>query len=287
MIDNSKVMVTGSDGFIGSNLVRELKKRKAHVTRVDITRDIDIMDRRKLSVAMVGVKYVFHMAVLPYGPCSLLPRKCIDVNIIGTLNVLKAACEAKVKKVVYSSASAVYGNIDFVGNVDERQPLNAESLYGASKIMGELLVRSVCEANGIDYVILRYMNVYGSGQKNGLIPALLNCVADKRPPVIYGDGRQAYDFVNVRDVVRANVLAAESDVSGEAFNIGGGNDISVNEVVRIILKVADSDMVPTYEKKDKSFERRVGSSLKAKRLLGYEPLVKFNEGIGGLLNCRK
>lgn len=275
-------MVTGSDGFIGSNLVAELKRRKAQVVCVDKESGIDITDRPSFYAAMEGVKYLFHMAVLPYGPCSLFPRECVNVNIIGTLNVIQAACDAKVKKVVYSSASAVYGDSDLI--VDERHPLNAGSIYGASKLMGELMVRNLCEKNGVDYIILRYMNVYGSGQKNGLIPVMLNGINERVPPTIYGDGSQSFDFVHVNDVVAANILATESRVTGEAFNIGGDDERTIKEVVDMMLGMAHSDLRPIYKRVEGlQVRRRVGSSRKARDMLGYSPKVDFNEGIKELV----
>ncbi len=281
-LTHSKVMVTGSDGFIGSNLVAELRRRKAQVACVDKDSGVDITDRSSFYAVMEGVKYLFHMAVLPYGPCSLFPRECVNVNIIGTMNVIEAACDDKVKKVVYSSASAVYGDSEFI--VDERHPLNVGSLYGASKLMGELMVRNLCEKNGVDYIILRYMNVYGQGQKNGLIPVMLNGINKGTPPTIYGDGSQSFDFVHVDDVVQANILAAESRVTGEAFNIGGDDERTIKEVVDMMLEMAHSGLMPIYKPVEGlQVKRRVGSSQKARGMLGYNPKVEFNEGIKELM----
>ena len=282
MIENSKVMVTGSDGFIGSNLVAELKRRKAQVVCVDKESGFDITDRPTLYGDMEGVKYLFHMAVLPYGPCALFPRECVNVNIIGTLNVIQAACDAKVKKVIYSSASAVYGDSDLI--VDERHPLNAGSLYGASKLMGELMVRNVCEKNGVDYVILRYMNVYGPGQKNGLIPVMLNGINEGQHPTIYGDGSQSCVFVVVYHVFQSNKLGAVSRVTGGALNNGGVDERTIKAVVDMMLDMAHSDLKPIYKPVEGlQVRRRVGSIQKAMDMLGYSPKVEFNEGIRELI----
>lgn len=279
---NKKAMVTGSRGFIGSHLVVELKRRKAEVVCIDKELGHDILDRDELYVNMQGVDYVFHMAVLPYVPCSISPRECVNVNIVGTLNVAQAAIAAKVKKIVFSSASAVYGDSDMV--VDERHPMNAKTLYGASKLMGELVVRNLCEKNGVDYVILRYMNVYGQGQKNGLIPVILNALKDNAPPTIRGDGLQSFDFVHVNDVVAANVMVAESEISGEAFNIGGENEYTVKQTVEMMLALAHSKIQPIYDY-DANVEsiRRVGDSVKALRMFGYKPKIKFEDGIKELI----
>jgi len=228
---------------------------------------------------MQGVDYVFHLAVLPFNPCTEDMRLCIDTNITGTLNVVEAAAGTRVKKIIYSSASAVYGNIDTVRSVDESQPCNPISMYGASKMMGELIIRN----SGVPYIILRYMNVYGIGQKSGLIPALLHCVKNNIPPTVDGDGQQAFDFVHVDDIVRANILAANSDVENETFNIGGDNEITVTEAVKAVLDTAGSDLVPVHRPGNNKV-RRVGSSAKAGRLLGYRPSADFNTKIKEMVN---
>ena len=274
MLKGKVAIVTGSSGFIGSLLLKELTRQEGMgVTGLDKATGFDIWRRDALCRAMEGADYVFHLAVLPFNPCAEDMRLCTDTNIIGTLNVVEAAAEAKVKKLIYSSASAVYGNIDTVQAVDERQPCNPNSMYGVSKLMGELIVKN----SGVPYIILRYMNVYGEGQKNGLIPALLGCVRDNVPPTIDGDGSQAFDFVHVRDIVRANILAATCP-SNATFNIGGENEFTVSEVVKMVLDAAGSSLKPV-SRLGNSRVRRVGSSTKARELLGYCPSVDFNTEI--------
>jgi len=163
--------------------------------------------------------------------------------------------------------------------VDETRPCNPNSMYGVTKLTGELIVKN----SGVPYIILRYMNVYGIGQKSGLIPALLHCVENNIPPTIDGDGQQAFDFVHVRDIIHANVLAVDSAVENETFNIGGNNEITVTEVVKAVLEAAGSDMTPVYRPGD-SKVRRVGSSDKARKLLGYHPTVDFNTEIKEMVN---
>ncbi len=274
LLEGKRALITGSSGFIGSELLVELKRQGVEVVAFDETTGLDIGDRNALNVRMIGADYVFHLAVLPFNPCAENIRLCVQTNVLGTLNVVEAAARAKVEKVICSSASAVYGNIDAVQAVDERQPCNPNSMYGASKLMGELIVQN----SGVPYVILRYMNVYGEGQKNGLIPALLKCVKDNVPPTIDGDGRQAFDFVHVQDVVRANILAVTCDVCDETLNIGGENEITVSQVVRMVLDAARSDLVSVHRPGNDNV-RRVGSSAKARKLLGYRPSVDFNDKI--------
>lgn len=273
MIEGKVCLVTGSSGFIGKRLTKKLTNMGCPVREMDKDRGFDIADRDCLAEVMYGVDYVFHMAVLPYNACTVYPRGCIDTNLTGTLNVIEAAIGARIEKLVYSSASAVYGNIDTVAAVDESHPCNPDSLYGASKLMGEIMVRNA----GLPYIILRYMNVYGPGQVNGLVPTVLKCMVEGAQPTISGDGLQAFDFVHVDDVVRANILAAERSVADETFNIGGENAVTVRQVVDSILRRAGSTLTPVF--KEGNPARRVGSSAKAARLLGYNPHTSFSKGI--------
>lgn len=279
MIKGKVAIVTGSSGFIGSQLLEELSQQRMTVAGFDKILGHDIGNREHLKRLMQGADYVFHLAVLPINPCAENMRLCIKTNAIGTLNVAEAAKAGGVKKIIYSSTSAVYGNMDDARIVDETRPCNPNTMYGVSKLLGELAVR----ASGVPYIILRYMNVYGIGQKSGLIPILLDCVKNNIPPTIDGDGQQAFDFVHVRDIVHANILAANSTVGDEVFNIGGNNEITVTEVVKTVLDAAKSDMVPAHRPSD-SRVRRVGSSDKARKLLGYVPSVDFNTEIKEMVN---
>lgn len=280
MLKGKRAIVTGSSGFIGSVLMKELQREGMIVTGLDKATGFDIGDLGELCYTMSGgVDYVFHLAVLPINPCTKDMRLCIDTNAIGTLNVAEAAARAQVKKIIYSSTSAVYGNMDDALIVDETRPCNPNSMYGVTKLAGELIVKN----SGVPYIILRYMNVYGIGQKSGLIPTLLDCVKNNIPPTIDGDGQQAFDFVHVRDIVHANVLAADGSVENETFNIGGDNEITVTKVVKAVLEAAASNLVPVHRSGDSKM-RRVGSSAKARKLLGYSPNVDFNTEIKEMVN---
>ena len=284
--EGKRAIVTGSSGFIGSLLVEELHRQGVATVNLDKVTGFDIGDRNELKRLMTGknargrgIDYVFHLAVLPINPCDKDIRLCMETNAMGTLNVAEAAKTAGVKKIIYSSSSAVYGNMDDALIVDETRPCNPNSMYSVSKLAGEIIVKN----SGVPYIILRYMNVYGLGQKSGLIPVLLQCVKDNVPPTIDGDGSQAFDFVHVKDIIQANILAADSDVENETFNIGGDNEITVSEVVRAVLDAAGSNLVPVHRPGD-SKTRRVGSSAKARKLLGYYPTVDFNTEIKEMVN---
>jgi len=274
MLKGKRAIVTGSSGFIGSVLLEELLREGMIAAGLDKVLGHDIRDREELARIPQGADYVFHMAVLPINPCTQNMRLCIETNAIGTLNVVEAALACGVKKIIYSSTSAVYGNMDDARIVDESRPCNPNSMYGITKLVGELIVKN----SGVPYIILRYMNVYGIGQKSGLIPTLLHCVKNNIPPTIDGDGQQAFDFVHVRDIVHANILATNSNMENETFNIGGDNEITVSEVVKAVLESAASKLVPVHRPGD-SKVRRVGSSAKARKLLGYAPSVDFNTEI--------
>lgn len=293
LLKGSRVLVTGGSGFIGSHLANRLIQercgevivfdRYVYPNRFQSAGNLrtiqgEITDTGKLRETMSGVDYVFHLAVLPLGACTENPRACLEINVNGTFNVIDAAKEAGVKKIVFSSASSVYGDTE--QTMDESHPLSARTMYGAGKIAGEYFLRAFYDMHKLDYVILRYMNVYGPGQGGGLIANVLKRIQDGLPPIIFGDGSQSFDFVYIDDVVNANILAMESDVTDEAFNIGGEEEVTVKELVSMLLELTGSDLVPEVRLGEKvPMQRRVGSSQKAKELLGYVPTVRLREGL--------
>jgi UDP-glucose 4-epimerase len=222
------------------------------------------------------------MAVLPLGPCSDDPRRCLEVNVNGTFNVLEAARDAGVKKVVYSSASSVYGDTN--ETMDESHPLNARTMYGASKLAGEYFLRAFHDLYGIDYVTLRYMNVYGPRQEGGLVINVLRRIQSGEPPTIMGDGSQSFDFVHVADVAAANVRAMASDVTEGEFNVGGGNEVTVRQIVERLLDATGSDLEPEI-RADQTvpMTRRVGSSEAAADALGWRPELDLERGLADVV----
>ncbi len=297
-IEGQGFLVTGGSGFIGSHLVEALVQQGA--TRVVVfdrainERNLagvitaggveviegDLVQGDKLVGALSGIHGVFHLAVLPLGACEKDPRLAFEVNIRGTFNVIEAALQRGVKRVVYSSASSVYG--DTLEIMDEHHPLNPWTMYGVSKLCGEFLLRPF--RSRLPYVILRYMNVYGPRQEGGLIPAVLAKIRAGEPPVINGDGSASFDFVHVHDVVRCNLLAMVNEVEAEAFNVGSGSAATVREVVNCLLQLTGSTLKPVYRREvDIPMTRRVGGSEKAKRLLGYQPSVVLQEGLAELV----
>jgi UDP-glucose 4-epimerase len=295
-IHGNTFLVTGGSGFIGSHVVDELVEAEAGKivvldkivreenlkdalasTRVEVVEG-DVTDLDALRELMRGVDGVFHMAVLPLGPCNEQPRAGLEVNVVGTFNVFEAAKDAGVEKIVFSSASSVYG--DTFEIMDESHPLNARTFYGATKIAGEYLLRAFHEHHGIDYVVLRYMNVYGPRQDGGLVVSVLRRIQAGEPPTIQGDGRQSFDFVHVADVAKANIRAMESDVTDDAFNIGGGNEATVREIVERLIKLSSSDLEPNVQADVKvPMMRRVGSNEKAASRLDWHPSFDLEAGL--------
>jgi UDP-glucose 4-epimerase len=289
-------MVTGGSGFIGSHVVDELVTAGAlrivvldKAVREENLRDAlesgpveivegDVTDPDSLRELVRGIDGIFHMAVLPLGPSNDRPRLGLDVNIVGSFNVFEAAKDAGVKKIVFSSASSVYG--DTFETMDESHPLNARTFYGATKIAGEYLLRAFHEHHGVDYVVLRYMNVYGPRQDGGLVINVLRRIQAGEAPTIQGDGSQSFDFVHVADVAKANIRAMESEVTDDSFNIGGGNEATVREIVERLIKLTGSSLEPDIQAGVKvPMMRRVGSSEKANSLLAWKPSFDLEAGL--------
>jgi UDP-glucose 4-epimerase len=295
-IQGQKFLVTGGAGFVGSHVVdRLLAHDAAEVVVLDLDprehhlRDAlasgrvrlvagDVTDAATLRAPFEGVHGLFHAAVLPLNPCSADPRRCLDVNVVGTFNVYDAAREAGVRKIVFSSASSVYGDTN--ETMDESHPLGARSWYGASKICGEAFLHALGTQSGIDYVILRYMNVYGPRQDAGLVRLVLNRINSGEPPIITGDGQASFDFVHVADVAEANVRAMASDVSGVEINVGSGSEESVAGIVHRLLALTGSELEPEYRPAPHAaMVRRVGSNRKLIELLQWEPQHDLDEGL--------
>lgn len=313
-IKGSRILVIGGAGFIGSHVVDELTKEDVSEIIVydnfcrgtmDNLRDAlndsrvriydiggDVCQTDILDSAMQGIDYVFHLAALWLLQCYEYPRAAFDVNIRGTFNVLEACVKHKVKKLIYSSSASVYGDAVEIPMTEEH-PYNNKTFYGATKIAGEQICRAFYHRYGLKYLALRYMNVYGPRQDyKGAYIAVIMKILDRLdqglPPIVYGDGSQAYDFIYVSDVAHSNLCALKSDRTDEAYNIGMGTQTTVKELCELILKITGKNYEIQYEPAGQTFvTNRIGSIDKAKKDLGFEGKVNLSEGLAKLIEWRK
>ena len=296
-------LVTGGAGFIGSHIAERLV-REGHEVRVldglatgkreniaGIAGRVtfiegDLRDAAAVKEAVRGAEVVFHEAALGSVPRSLDdPATTNAVNVTGTLNVLIAAKDAKVRRVVYASSSSVYGpSKEFPQREDH--PTRPVSPYAVSKLAGENYAVAFAKSLGLETVALRYFNVFGPRQDPAsiyaaVIPRFITALREGRPLTIHGDGEQSRDFTYVENVVSANLLAARAEgVSGEVFNIACGGSLSVNTLARKLCAILGKEFKADYGPARPGDVRRSCADIsKARRLLGYEPRVGFEEGL--------
>ncbi|MFH1835640.1 MAG: SDR family oxidoreductase [Methanobacteriota archaeon] len=297
------VLITGGAGFIGSNIASELVSRGESVRVIDdlstgrrvnlegLLGDIDfvegsILDLDVLSKACEGVDYVLHQAAIPSVPRSVNdPLTSHEANSTGTLNVLVAARDAGVKRVVYASSSSVYGDTPILPKREDMKP-DPLSPYAVSKLCGEYYCNVFYGVYGLETVALRYFNVFGpqqdpNSQYAAVVPKFIMAYKEGKAPIIFGDGEQSRDFTFIKNVVAANIAAMNAPkTSGEVVNIACGDRITVNELASLIGEIMGVDIKPVHD------ERRKGDVLHshadisaAKKLLGYEPKFDLREGL--------
>lgn len=311
-LSDAKVVIIGGAGFVGSHLVDQLTsepvseivvldnlvrgnernlERSMQDGRVSFING-SVTDTELLKNHMSDASYVFHLAALWLHECVNQPRDAVEVNIVGTYNVVEAAQQAGVKKLVFSSSASVYGEAQF-SPITEDHPFNNLTMYGATKIAGEQFLRTFYHQHGMNFVGLRYMNVYGprmdyKGAYVSVIMKVLDRIQAGKPPIIFGDGTQSYDFVHVEDIARANILAAKSSSTDEFFNVGMGVETTINELVAALLDLTGSDLEPEHHPGGQTFvNHRVGSTEKAERLLGFRAQVSLKHGLGSVVEWRR
>jgi UDP-glucose 4-epimerase len=310
-MQNSRVLITGGAGLVGSHiadlLVREgvseiivldnfTRGRMANLASAQeqghlVIVEGDIRDQKLLADVMQGVDIVFHQAAIRITQCAEEPRLALEVLADGTFNVLEAAVNAKVKKVVAASSASIYGMAEEFPTTESHHPYNNRTIYGAAKVFNEGLLRSFHEMYGLDYVALRYFNVYGPrmdihGVYTEVLIRWMDRIVAGQPPLIFGDGKQTMDFVYIEDIARANILAAKASVTDEVFNVASGVETSLNDLAYSLAKVMGSDLTPEYgpERKANPVQRRLADIVKAKQLLGFEAEVSLEDGLSRLVN---
>jgi UDP-glucose 4-epimerase len=267
VIEGQRCLVTGGAGTIGSTIVDQLVEAGARDVivldnfvrgraenlagvlgsgKVEIVEG-DIRDRRQVTEVMAGIDLVFHQAAIRITQCAEEPRLALEVLVDGTYEVVEAAADAGVRKVIAASSASVYGLAAQFPTSEQHHPYANDALYGAAKTFNEGLLRSFHAMRGLDYVALRYFNVYGPRMDvHGLYTEVLirwmERIAAGEPPLILGDGTQTMDFVYTEDIARANLLAASPDVTDEVFNIGSGTETSLVELAHALLRAMDSDL---------------------------------------------
>lgn len=316
-IAGKHIVVIGGAGFIGSHVVEELLATNvdrvtvydnfARGKRSNIAASLknprcslfpdggDVREIDVLNAALKDADAVIDLAAMWLLHCKDYPRTAFDVNVAGTFNVLEACVNNDIERLIWSSSASVYGDAVEVPMTEEH-PFNNRNFYGATKIAGEAMARAFNDRYGLDYVGLRYMNVYGPHQDQtavytGVIPIMLNKIEANEAPVINGDGSQAYDFVTARDVARCNVLALRADATDEFYNVGTGVQTSIRELCDLILELTGSDLEVEYrpysiEDSRRMVQNRIGSTAKAQRDLGFSYDDSLRDGLQALIDWR-
>jgi len=312
-IKGKRFLVIGGAGFIGSHVVDLLLKEdvKEVIIYDNFTRGRedniasalsdprckvfeiggDILQTDILDKAIEGIDGVFHLAAMWLLHCYDYPRSAFDVNVRGTFNIIEAAVKNKVSRVVYSSSASVYGNAVEIPMTEEHI-YNNDTFYGATKIAGEHMYKSLGVRYNLDWVGMRYMNVYGPRQDyQGAYIAVMHKILDRlskgEKPLVFGDGSQQYDFVAVEDCARANICAMKADASGECYNVGRGIGTSILELTELLIKLSGKDSEIQYEPEGLTFvTNRVGSIEKAEKDLGYKWTIDLEDGMQRLIDWR-
>ena len=309
-LEGKRALITGGAGLIGSHIadlliadgVPELvildnftRGRRENIESALATGRVrivegDIRDRGLVNDAMEGVDVLFHQAAIRITHCAQDPRLALEVLVDGTFNVLEAAVQAGVKRVVAASSASIYGLAEDFPTTEKHHPYNNRTLYGAAKTFNEGLLRSFNDMYGLNYVALRYFNVYGPrmdiyGAYTEVLIRWMDRIASGKPPIIMGDGRQTMDFVFVEDIARANLLAAKSKVSDEVFNVASGMEISLAELADSLLRVMGSNLKPEYgpARTVAAVSRRLAETKNARNRIGFEAQVNLDEGLRRLV----
>ena len=309
-IEGARALVTGGAGTIGSHVVDELirggaaeivvldnfvrgrRENLAWATANGPVRLVegDIRDQRLVRELTAGRDLVFHLAAIRITQCAEEPRLANEVLVDGTFNVVEAAAAEGVGKLVASSSASVYGLAEQFPTTERHHPYHNDTFYGAAKAFNEAMLRSFHSMSGLDYVALRYFNVYGPRMDiHGLYTEVLirwmERIESGTPPLILGDGLQTMDFVHVADIARANILAARADVTDEVFNVASGTETSLKELAAALSAAMKSDLVPEHgpARAVNGVTRRLADTTAAAERLGFRAEIGLAEGLEGLV----
>jgi UDP-glucose 4-epimerase len=310
----ARVLITGGAGLIGSHIADRLVAEGVEeiVVLDNLSRGRldnlatalasgrltfrfgDIRDRRLVAALMPGVDVVFHQAAIRITRCAEAPRECLEVLIDGTFNVLEAAVAARVGKVIYASSASVYGQAEAFPTPESHHPYANDTLYGGAKLAGEQMLRAFRQMSGLDYVALRYFNVYGPrmdthGVYTEVMIRWIDAIERGDRPQIFGDGTQSMDFVFADDVAAANILAAKRPVSGETINVASGEETTLRGLLDTLLRVQGAELEPEHqpERKVNAVRRRLADTGKAERLLRFRAAVSLSEGLQRLVAWKR
>lgn len=307
---NQRVLITGGAGLIGSHIADlvALEKPREIIILDNFVRgrrdnlstaiaggsvniiEGDIRDRALLAKTFEGVDIVFHQAAIRITQCAEDPRLAFDVLAEGTFNVLEAAVKAGISKVVAASSASVLGLAESFPTTEAHHPYNNRTIYGAAKTFNEGLLRSFADMYGLRYVALRYFNVYGPrmdvyGAYTEVLIRWMERLAAGMQPVVHGDGSQTMDFVDARDIARANLLAAKSDVTDEVFNVASGREISLLELAQMLSSIMGVSLEPEHKEARavNGVTRRLADISKAEKLLGFKAEISMEQGLRDLV----
>jgi UDP-glucose 4-epimerase len=305
-INGARILITGGAGFIGSYVVEELLPhnpekimiidnliRGSHENMKSFSNDLrvefilgDLRDTELLEKCISQSDYVFHMGALRINSCAADPKEGFEVMLKVTFDVAQLCVKYKIKKVIYSSSASVYGLAQHFPTPESDNPYDNQTFYGAAKMWGEQLFRSYKFMYGLDYVALRYFNVYGprmdtDGKYTEVMIKWLDCIRDGKQPLIYGDGSTSMDFVYVSDIAQANVAALMSDITDNAFNVGYNRETSLKELLDLVLKANNSKLEPKHmpENSVNPVSRRLADTSKALNLLNFKAEVSLEDGL--------
>jgi UDP-glucose 4-epimerase len=314
-IENSTILVTGGAGLIGSTIIDHLLplNPKRIIVLDNLSRgtthnltaafasgkvqliEADIRNLNAIQPLFHGVDSVFHQAAIRITQCAKEPRECVEVLVDGTFNILEACIRNGVKRVVAASSASIYGMADDFPTRESQHPYNNRTLYGVAKVANEGFLRSFYDMYGLSYVALRYFNVYGPrmdifGKYTEVLIRWLDCLDRGEPPKIFGDGTQTMDFIYSGDIAKANVLAMQSDVTDEVFNIASGTETSLSELLQALLRVTGHDQVTPVHLPERTVNpvaRRIADVSKARNILGFSAETTLEQGLRKLVEWRQ